>query len=597
MKKFLSCRPAILLAGMFATFMAFVVVWCAGTTFRAMSDWHLYLFNLFAALLLTLPAVLTRKMWVQIVIMSLIDCLLVSNLMYCRTYLTAIPLDSYLLAGNLADFTASVVDSLRAADIVFPLITVLTAVLAVRAKKQWDWSRLKYSAITLATGVAAFLGMLPYGGFYKEYDRLAESCYYSTCGVPIYTVGGHLTYSAMSTSAVLTPETERNVAQWVESKESLRSFEALPDSVGQRLNLVIVLLESFESWLVETRIDGKEITPYINSLVADSTTLFYPNMLTQVASGRSIDCQLLLTSGLLPMLNSVYSMKYPATDYPSLCKALREERGARSVILTCDKPVTWNQEVISRSMGYDSLIHRGSWVIDEVVGNPAKLSDGSFLRQSVELLKRDGAGIDGHPFMLTFVTYSGHNPFRLPDNMKDPDFMIDPSRYPAKMVDYVTMAHYTDSCLATLVEYFKSRPDYKDTMILITGDHEGLASDRASILRSEAAQGIVSPRQLTPFILLNSPVPGRSDAVMGQIDMYPTLLAMLGLGDYYWKGMGQNILTEGRPEVAISSMTGEILGDTTDISPAVMQNILDARRISDAIIAHDMLRSQDRNAR
>lgn len=213
------------------------------------------------------------------------------------------------------------------------------------------------------------------------------------------------------------------------------------------------------------------------------------------------------------------------------------------------------------------------------------------------MLKRDGAGIDGHPFMLTFVTYSGHNPFRLPDDMKDPDFMIDRSRYPDKMVDYVTMAHYTDSCLATLVEYFKSRPDYKDTMILITGDHEGLASDRASILRSEAAQGIVSPRQLTPFILLNSPVPGRSDAVMGQIDMYPTLLAMLGLGDYYWKGMGQNILTEGRPEVAISSMTGEILGDTTDISPAVMQNILDARRISDAIIAHDMLRSQDRNAR
>ena len=590
--KVFNTRPAIITGGMFATLMAFVIIWCAGTTFRAMSDWMLYVVNIFAALLLSMPAVMARKVWIQIIIMVLLDGLLISNLMYCRTYLTAIPPDSYLLAGNLADFTASVADSLRLADLAFPIITIITALLALRARRDsWTWSRPRYVCITLAAGLTAWMGLIPRGGFYKEYDRLTESCYYSTTGVPSYTVAGHIIYNLMSRTTTLTPELKNEVDRWFYEKERVRSFSALPHEVAPRQNLVVILLESFESWLVDTRIDGKEITPYINSLVADSTTLYRGNMLTQVASGRSIDCQLLLTSGLLPMLNSVYSMKYPATDYPSLCKALKENRDARSMILTCDKPVTWNQEVIARSMGYDSLLHRSSWDIDEVIGNPAKLSDGSFMRQSTELLKRNGLGIDGHAFMLTFVTYSGHNPFRLPEELKDPGFKFDESKYPARMTDYVTMAHYTDSCLATLVEYLKSRPDYDKTLILITGDHEGLAADRGDILKSPAAREIVSPLQMTPFLLLNSPVTGRSDAIMGQIDMYPTLLAMLGLDGYYWKGMGQNILTPGKAEVAISSMTGEIVGDTTTVAPAVMENLRRARRVSDAIITHDMLRN------
>lgn len=581
-----------MVGGMVTTMLAFVVIWCSQTTFRAMSDWLLYVFNILAALLLALPGVVSRRPWVNGVVMIILDLLLISNLMYCRTYLTAIPPDSYLLAGNLADFTASVTDSLRLGDMIFPLITAVTWWVAAKqpSEKMTRRGWLSYGVAVAVLILAGVTGLAARGGFYTEYDRLSQSCYYSTCGVPTYTIAGHLIYCDMTSSPRLTPEIEAAVEDWLTAKEELRPYTSLPDSLEPRQNLVVILLESFESWLIDSRIDGKEITPYINSLAADSTSLFFPNMLTQVASGRSIDCQLLLTSGLLPMLNSVYSMKYPATDYPSLCKALKADRDARSIILTCDKPVTWNQEVIARSMGYDSLIHRNSWEIDEVIGNPAKLSDGSFLRQSVDFLSRDAGKIGDKPFMLTFVTYSGHNPFRLPEKLKDPSFRIDGEKYPHKMTDYVTMAHYTDSCLATLVEYLKQRPDYGRTLILITGDHEGLAGNRAEILNSPAAREIVSPGQYTPFLLLNSPVAGRSEAVMGQIDMYPTLLAMLGLDGYFWKGQGQNVIDPQRSAVAVSSMTGEIAGDTTLVDRHALDNILEARKISDLIITHDLLK-------
>ena len=104
---------------------------------------------------------------------------------------------------------------------------------------------------------------------------------------------------------------------------------------------------------------------------------------------------------------------------------------------------------------------------------------------------------------LQIVTYSGHNPFVLPDNLKRIHFKGD---YPEKMRDYMTMANYTDHGLGILLNYLKSRPDYKDMMIVIIGDHEGLAADRKPICASSAAKSIVSDKQLTPFIVINAPV-------------------------------------------------------------------------------------------
>ena len=579
-------RGSVIVCGVFATLLASVIIWCSQTTFRAMSEWILYPVNIFAALLLALPAIMSRKVWVYAVITVLIDALIVSNLMYCRTYFTAIPAGSYMLAGNLADFTASVWDSVRWADIVFPLLTMGTVAWAylIRSDRPW-FPRLPYLYVTVGVGLIAFIGILCRGGFYKDYDRMAQSCYYSTCGVPTYTIAGHLIYNAMNEGEKITPETALEIAEWQKEKNVLRPYTPLPDSIRPRRNMVIILLESFESWLLDAKVDGKSITPYLNSLIKDPTTLYAPNMLTQVGSGRSIDAQLLLGSGMLPMMNSVYSMKYPDRDYPSLMKAMKADRNSRNIIMTCDKPITWNQEVIARTMGYDTLLHRSSWKMDELVGNPAKLSDGSFMRQSVEKLRKNDLGLnDGRPYVLTFVTYSGHNPFKLPENLKDPNFRIENAGYPERMTDYVTMAHYTDSRLAALIEYLKSRPDYAETLIVITGDHEGLAGDRAEILKSAKAKGIVSPRQMTPFIVLNSPVGGHYDGILGQIDMYPTLLALLGLDSYYWKGMGESILSPRHTAVAVSTMTGEIAGDTTDISPRMLKHILKAQRISDLSI-------------
>lgn len=578
-------RGAVLVAGMVLTMIAGVAIWCASTTFRAMSDWMLYAVNIATALLLSLPALLFRRVWIQSVIMVLIDLLWIANIMYCRTYFTGIPADAYLMASNLGDFTASVADSIRWADILLPVITAAATILAFRIPPSRPWPRrdLCIDATAILWGIVG-IGLLCRGGFYKSYDKLAQSCYYSTCGLPTYTVAGHLLYNAMNEPPPNPGQAEAEVREWLAEKETTRPFRPLPDSIPTRKNLVVILLESFESWPIQKSVDGVEITPYINSLLKLPDTFFAPEMLTQVGPGRSIDAQLLIGSGMLPLRNAVYSMKYPQYQYPSIMKALREDRAARSIILTCDKPITWNQEVIARSAGYDSLLSRSSWKLDEMIGNPAKLSDGSFLRQAVGKLKADELRIAGKPFMLTFVTYSGHNPFILPDNLKDPALRKATERLPAPLGDYVQMARYTDSQLHTLIDWIRSRPDFSETLVLITGDHEGLASYRDALRSSPEGAALVDAGQFTPFILLNSPIGGRDDRPMGQVDIYPTLLALLGLDNYGWKGVGENILAPRIAPMAISSTSGQEVGIADSIPQGALTNLRNARRIGERAI-------------
>ena len=587
---FWKSRAGLAVAASAAVLLWFDIDWCMTTTFRAMGDWLLWVNTIAAALVLALPYALTRRMWVQLLVLALAGALMEANLMYCRTYFAAIPLDSYMLAGNLSDFTASVADSLRWPDLGLPLILVATALLAAtRVRREGPANQVwRILAFSVAFGAIGAVGVACRGGFYKEYDRLAQSCYFSTCGVPIYTLGGHIAYSVLDRQKATGTDMSADITAWIDEHARLLPYRPLPDSVATRRNLVLVLCESLESWPLEARVGGVEITPYLNSLTADSTTFYAPNVLTQVASGRSIDAQLMITTGLLPMNGTVFSMKHPYAEYPTLNKALQLARGASSQIYTADNPVTWNQDVIRRSFGYDSLFDRRSWTNDELIGSPAKLSDGSFLRQGVAKVRQSWP--EGEPRMLTFVTYSGHNPFRVPERLKDPALStaVAATDMPQRLKDYVEMAHYTDSQLHTLVDYLRSRSDFDSTLVVIVGDHEGLGTLRDEALAtSDDARGLVARGGYTPFIVLNAPVAGRDERVAAQVDIYSTLLAMLGLDSYGWKGMGQNIADPQRVALAISSMTSEMAGDTTGVAPAIIDHLRRARRISDAAIRSD----------
>lgn len=581
-------KTAIIFAvGIFLTFVAFDVIWCMDTTFASFSFFETYATKIIATLALAGVYALTRCRWAQIVVMALLDVLLVANLMYFRTYYSAIPASSYLEAGNLADFKASVTDSLRWADIVLPLITIATAVMAFRSKttkRQPLTAVLKWWAAPLAGFALLLTGVnLCKGGFHKSLRSVRQSAYLCSADAPIFSVFGCIWYDITDAAEPITPEKQAEIERWLASQPKHQPADSVTE---KRSNLLIVFAESLESWVLEKKVDGKEITPCLNRLLKEKSTLYAPNVLTQVKGGRSIDAQLMICSGLLPLMSGTYSSLYYDNTFYTLQKAMRGLKHSRSYLLTIDKVSTWNQGAVARSFGTDTIISYHDFKMTEAFGTHKRIGDASFFQQCREKIERGEVWKPGESVYMQFITYSGHAPFKLPDHLRTITF---PASIPEKAADYMTTAHYTDKAIGDFVAYLKTLPQYKETIVVIVGDHEGLASYRQELVGNPACHGLVSDKQLTPFIVLNSPVGMRYDKFMGQIDIYPTLLNLMQLDAYRWHGLGQSILDPRKQGVAVGSvMNVEGTGSDKEV-----ERLKEAHSVSDYMLRYDWLKRLD----
>lgn len=581
-------KTAIIFAvGIFLTFVAFDVIWCMDTTFASFSFFETYATKIIATLALAGVYALTRSRWAQIVVMALLDVLMVANLMYFRTYYSAIPASSYLEAGNLADFKASVTDSLRWADIVLPLISIATAVMAFRyktTKRQPLTAVLKWWAAPLAGFALLLTGVnLCKGGFHKSLRSVRQSAYLCSADAPIFSVFGCIWYDITDAAEPITPEKQTEIERWLASQPKHQPADSVTE---KRSNLLIVFAESLESWVLEKKVDGKEITPCLNRLLKEKSTLYAPNVLTQVKGGRSIDAQLMICSGLLPLMSGTYSSLYYDNTFYTLQKAMRGLKHSRSYLLTIDKVSTWNQGAVARSFGTDTIISYHDFKMTEAFGTHKRIGDASFFQQCREKIERGEVWKPGESVYMQFVTYSGHAPFKLPDHLRTITF---PASIPEKAADYMTTAHYTDKAIGDFVAYLKTLPQYKETIVVIVGDHEGLASYRQELVGNPACRGLVSDKQLTPFIVLNSPVGMRYDKFMGQIDIYPTLLNLMQLDAYRWHGLGQSILDPRKQGVAVGSvMNVEGTGSDKEV-----ERLKEAHTVSDYMLRYDWLKRLD----
>lgn len=564
---------------LFGKLLYFDVLWCAATTFTPFSRFSTWWCAGLVAAVLALPWVLSRRRWLAVAVLLAADAWLVANLMYARTYYTPIPLESYLMAGNLADFMQSVIDSLRWADALFPASTLAVALWMYRRPKPLaPVPRLRYVAGVSAACLFTFGAIGGTGGFVRSYAGLRLSAHLFASGPALYTLAGTLFYDANSAEPVFTEAERRRIEGWLAERPAPVTGDSLP----VRRNCVVILAESLESWVLEREVEGQRITPWLDSLLRDPATFYAPRVLTQVKGGRSIDAQLLLLAGLLPVNSGTYSVQYPTNRYLTLQKALKERWGTRNYLLTVDKEKTWNQAVIARQFGIDTLLAYADFrLTDEAFGNRKRAGDRSFFRQCQEKMERGEVWPVGEAAFVQCVTYSGHAPFVLPEELKSISFS---ERIPDLMNRYMTTAHYTDEAIGRFVAYLRSRPDYAETLVVITGDHEGLASYRKDLCATEAGRGVVSDRPFTPFIVLNSPVGGRYEAVMGQVDMYPTLLQLLGLGGYAWTGLGESVLSARKPPFAVSPQL-EVVGEATDTTQ--VRRLREAYDIADVIIRFD----------
>lgn len=572
------------------TFLAFDIFFCIETSFNAFRSYtSTYFIILAGASIFTLPSAFMKRQGWQLAVLIALDILFIANLMYCRTYFVAIPLESYCIAGNLNGFIGSVTDSFRLYDLILPLIAI-TAYILTRRIKKLPGKLLQPVLSIISTGLV-FATMYSAGGVYKKLNIMANSVNSVSSIAPAYSVFGSLTYDYMTRSKSLSADDSDKIVKWLAEHKELTSGYHSPIEPIQR-NIIVILCESLESWPIGLSLEGQEITPFINSLIKDSTTFYAPQVLTQTRGGRSIDAQLLMLAGQTPTSTGVFAMKYSGNEYNTLPKEMRRN-GASTYLISPDEPSTWNQKAIAQSFGIDHIFMNSSFdhslprAVNTIDGY---LTDESLLGQASKKMESGEIWPDNQYAFILIVTHSGHNPFKLDDELKTISLT---GNYPEVLKDYLTTIHFTDNSLRNMINYIKSRPDYDRTSIIITGDHEGLATYRKEL---SDRFDYVSPDQYTPLIILNAPdevreaqtTTERDDLlVIGQLDIYSTLLDIAGLyNSSEWKGMGRSVFDPERKNVSVSPLGNTKQEGLCDSS--AVEHIREGFTVGDLMLRHHL---------
>lgn len=538
------------------------------------------IFNVSTAFFLSLVCFIPRVNKGLVLIFSgIMTAYLVSNVLYFRTYYTIMPIDSFTMVENLNGLKNSVLSSFRLGDSLFGVsyLVLLISYFFYFKRRIISESlsfRLKLAATVFAV-IAVIIGQQLYEKrndvsnlLSKEndfrYDLIEGTSSYGFVSCWIWQ-----TIDYFDSRQSMTEAEGRTVEMWLGVHRQQVFFRPDHQSLGSK-NVILLMVESLESFPINKKIDGLEITPNLNGLVAQDSCFYANHIVPQVKDGRSSDAQLIVNAGLLPVSAGATCFRYPHNEFFTLAKALRE-KGYSATTLLGGNASFWNQGVFNKSLGYEQLMSIDQFNYDETY--EFGLTDSSFLAQSVNHLKTLPK-----PFFAQLITLSSHAPFTLIDNRI---YLHAPKDCPHYLADYLNAVFYVDQCIGRFVADLEKAGLYNQTILIITGDHD--AFNHKAYLTSRVGRELLEPRSYNPLIVLNASAKETYSDVMGQIDIYPTLLDVLHCEAYKWKGLGHSVLGKQKPGFAIDAKLN-VVSYLSSVPDSVFQHATDAWSVSDLII-------------
>jgi len=335
-------------------------------------------------------------------------------------------------------------------------------------------------------------------------------------------------------------------------------------------NVVLLVVESLNSWAVNMRIGDSDVAPTLKTLCNDTAScLVSLKMKSQVKNGRSSDGIFMYNTGLLPLTSRAVANSYSSSHYPSICKVLTNYD---TFYACCDEPSLWNVKNMAKNYGYSSFYCKDE--INEAIKRNNYLLDKTLLEEVTEIIPTRKS-----PFFALVATAGMHHPF---DEAMVPATWIQNSGAFTKEVRcYLERVNAFDTALANFIDQLKAQGIYENTMIVVVSDHNEMVDDNP-----QGRPSIDKDGDDCVMLIINSGQNGLIDGPIGQIDIYPTLLDLLGLNAQNWKGLGYSVLRHNITSAATSPTI--IAGNSS-----VVDRQKEAWRISDLMITSGWFDPQD----
>lgn len=533
------------------------------------------------------------------VIDAILTALIITDITYFRGFLTVPSLLILTQTANLDNMSGSILSMFSPYDFLFVIDFIIMGIYVFFTRK--SYIRVKKRAIksflcTLILPII-FIAYVPFNIYvlgnkdvknsylFENYDPTNTVQYFSPIG---YHIIDAINVYKDSKPYKMTAEDESQINDYYKFKN-----ENLPNNdyygMYKGKNLIVIQVESLESFILGQEINGKKVTPVLDNLISKGA--YFPNIYEQVNEGTSSDSDLMVNTSMFPLKRGSTFFRYPTRAYNSLPLIL-DHNGYNSIAIHPDKGSFWNYRSGLTGIGFDKFVDFHSFNPDEIIG--MGLSDRTYFKQVVPMIKDLK-----QPFYAFTVTLTSHGPFDLPENLTK--FNLDPEL--GELGGYIESIHYTDTQIGYFLDLLDKAGILDNTVIAIEGDHTGVHKyyqyridnidknykDKFANLSNKKDWYSDHGQPTVPLIIYDKSKPlGKTfDTIGGQIDIMPTLLYGLGIPakEYQDTALGRNLFNTNRNYAVLTN--GKLVGDLDNLSDKDKSLIEGSLDMSDKMIRSD----------
>ncbi|KZE69107.1 glycerol phosphate lipoteichoic acid synthase [Fictibacillus phosphorivorans] len=547
----------------------------------------------------------------MIVIDALMTLLLFANMMYYRFFTDFITLPTLTQTKNAGTIGNSFGALLNPYDVLFFLDIIILLVLVLTKKINPEPVRVKRKSL-VAVGLAAVIAFTANLAL-AEMDRpqlltrtFDRNYIVKYLGMYNYTVYDAILSSKSSAQRALASTDD---ATEVENYVKANYAEPNPKYFGKAkgMNVIYIHLESLQNFAINYNLNGQEVTPFLNSLTKDKNTLYFNNFYHQTSQGKTADAEFLLENSLYGLPQGTAFTTKGENTYQA-APAIMEQQGYSTAVFHGNYKSFWNRDVIYKRFGYQHFFDAEYYDMNEQDVENYGLKDKPFFKESMPMLKSLK-----QPFYTKFLTLSNHFPYPITDE----EATIEPHTTGDATVDrYFQTARYMDEAVQQFFAQLKEEGLYDNSMIILYGDHYGIAETRnksmAKVLGKEITPYENTHLQKVPlFIHAPGLEGGTVEKVGGQVDLRPTLMHLLGMETKDYIQFGTDLLSKNHDEVTplrngnfvtpkvtgvdgkyYDSKTGEPIEETEEIK-AIKREVETKLALSDKTVYGDLLRFHD----
>lgn len=476
----------------------------------------------------------------------LLTFLLYANVVYFRFFSDFLTFSTLNQAGNVESMGDAVSASFKWYDFVYFIDTIIYLAILI-FKRKWLDNRAfskKFVPVVMATSVALFFLNLAFAEtdrpelLTRTFDHKYLVKYLGPYNFTVY--DGVKTIENNQQKALASEDDLTKVLNYTKQKRT----EPNPEYYGaaKKKNIIKIHLESFQTFLINKKVNGKEVTPFLNKLSSGNQDFtYFPNFFHQTGQGKTSDSEFTMDNSLygLPQ-GSAYSLKGDNT-YQSLPAILDQKQGYTSNVMHGDYKTFWNRDQVYKHFGIDNFYDATYYdMSDDNIVNLG-LKDKPFFKASADYQSKMKK-----PFYSHLITLTNHYPFTLDEE----DASIDKPNTGDSTVDgYIQTAHYLDQALEEYITDLKKKGLYDNSVIMIYGDHYGISENHNNAMEKLLGEKITPAKftdlNRTGFWLK---VPGKSGGVnkeyAGQMDVMPTLLHLVGIDSKNYLMFGSDMFSK-----------------------------------------------------